>query len=434
MRQMDRRYLLVLLTVILAFNYVDRFAMGLLVEDIKRDLALSDTQLGLLTGLAFALFYSVMGLPIARWADRGDRVTILSLTTALWSAAVALCGIAANFGQLLAIRIGVAVGEAGCYSPALSLLSDHYDRSERPRAVARFMLGIPLAMIIGYFVAGWINELYGWRVTFVVIGLPGLILAALAYWTLTEPRRGLDRAEVANSVPTEPLRSVCRTLYANIAYRHLLLCFSIWGFFGYGIMQWQPAFFIRSYGIDTGALGTWLVIVAGFGGLAGTWAGGELAARYAANNERRQLLTVAVVYALLAISGAAVYLAPTIEWAFAALAITSIGGAGASGPLFAASQTLVPPHMRATSIAVMYFFCNLIGLGLGPLAVGALSDALQPALGRESLRYALLAFAPGYLWCAWHLWRAGQAAEAVANAQEAADALLTKSIASTART
>ena len=156
-----RNYLLTVLLVILAFNYVDRVALGLLLQDIKVDLDLSDTQLGFLSGIAFALFYSVMGIPIARWADRGNRVMIITVTTALWSVAVALCGLAGSFLQLLLIRIGVAVGEAGCIPPAHSLIADYFTRAERPRAVARYMLGGPLSFVIGYFLAGWLNQLCG---------------------------------------------------------------------------------------------------------------------------------------------------------------------------------------------------------------------------------------------------------------------------------
>jgi MFS family permease len=184
-----RRYLLGVLLVIFAFNAVDRQALGLFMQDIKIDLGLSDTQLGLLTGIAFALFYSIMGIPLARWADRGNRVLIIALTTALWSAAVFLCGFAGSFVQLFLIRIGAAVGEAGCIPPAHSLLADYFDRAERPRAVAIYMLGVPLSALVGSFLAGWLNELYGWRFAFKVLGLPGLALAALAWLSLREPRQ-----------------------------------------------------------------------------------------------------------------------------------------------------------------------------------------------------------------------------------------------------
>lgn len=415
--RISKKYLLALLTVILAFNYVDRFALGVLLQDIKVELALSDTQLGLLTGIAFAVFYSVMGIPIARWADRGNRVTIISLTTGLWSIAVAVCGAAVNFTQLLLMRMGVAVGEAGCFPPALSLISDYFNRTERPRAVAYYMLGAPLAMVIGYFAAGWLNEYYGWRMTFLLLGLPGIGLAVLAAWMLKDPR--FSKAPAAHSEATLPvppdsarpastLREVVRTLWANEAFRHIFFCFSVWGFFGYGIMQWLPVFFIRSHHLATGELGSWLALTYGVGSVLGTWLGGEWAARYAANNERLQFVSMALMYVAAAVLWVGVYLAPDQRWAFAMLAATSIAAGLANGPLFAATQTLVPPRMRAMSISIMYLFCNLIGMGLGPLAVGALSDALQPSLGDESLRYALLTFSPGYLWCAWHLWKASR--------------------------
>src|SRR5580704_16172504 len=171
-RGLYKKYLLGVLLVILAFNSVDGLALGLVLQDIKVDLSLTDSQLGLLSGIAFALFYSVMGIPIARWADRGNRVTIISLTAAVWSVMVALCGMAASFTQLLLIRVGVAIGEAGCIPPAHSLIADYFGRAERPKAVAIYMLAGSLTTLIGYFVAGWLSEFYGWRAMFILLGLP----------------------------------------------------------------------------------------------------------------------------------------------------------------------------------------------------------------------------------------------------------------------
>lgn len=409
-----RSFLLTVLLVILAFNYVDRLALGLVLQDIKSELALSDTQLGLLSGIAFALFYSVMGIPIARWADRGNRVTIISLTAALWSVMVALCGMAASFVQLLLIRIGVAVGEAGCIPPAHSLIADHFTRAERPRAVAIYMLGGPLSVVIGYFLAGWLNEFYGWRAMFVMLGAPGLVVAALAWFTLREPRRRNPKLEAASfaqpktttSSPTQPsLKEVWVTLWANSTFRHLLFSFSVISFFGAGIFQWQPAFFIRSYGMKTGELGTWFASIYGLGGMVGTYLGGELASRYAANNERLQLQAMAVAFAGFGVLSFFIYLSSNQYLAFALLGLASVGVYTTTGPLFATIQTLVPERMRAMSIALLYLFANLIGMGLGPLAAGALSDAFRPWVGEESLRYALLILCPGYFWGGWHLWQ-----------------------------
>jgi MFS family permease len=409
------------LLVILAFNYVDRLAFGLLLQDIKVDLALGDTQLGLLSGIAFAFFYSVVGIPIARWADRGNRVTIIALTALLWSAMVALCGMANSFVHLLLIRIGVGVGEAGCIPPAHSLIADYFTRAERPRAFATYSLGGPLSLVIGYFLAGWLNEFYGWRATFAILGLPGLLLAVLAWLTLREPRHARQMRELAHgptstslpraktevpSIGAPSLKHVGVTLWTNTTFRHLLLCFSALQFFSAGIWQWQPAFFIRTYGVTTGELGTWFAMVCGVGGLLGTYAGGELASRFAAGNERLQLKSMAMAMCGFGVVSACIYLTPSFYLALALTAIATVGGAAVSGPLFATIQSLVPEHMRAISIATIYLFANLIGMGLGPLAAGALSDAFRPLVAEDSLRYALLALCPGYLWVGWHVWRA----------------------------
>ena len=419
-----KRYLLAVLAAILASNYVDRYALGLLLQDIKVDLQLSDTQLGLLTGVAFAIFYSVLGIPIARWADRGDRIKIIGLTTALWSGAVALCGLAGSFFQLLLIRIGVAIGEAGCIPPAHSLIADFFTRAERPRAIAIYKLGWPLSVVIGYFVAGWLNELYGWRVTFMFLGIPGLAVALLAWLTLQEPRRRKGRAgadgklagiaqsssslSLAVDAAQPSLREVCLALWANRTFRHLLFFYAILQFFGYGITQWQPAFFIRSYGLSTGELGTWFALTHGLGGLVGVLWGGEIATRYAPANERLQLKAMAMIYGVFGVISTCIYLSPSQYAAFGLMALGIIMVSSVLGPLFATIQTLVPDRMRATSIATMYLFSNLIGMGLGPLMAGGLSDAFRSWAGEESLRYSLLALSPGYLWGGWHLWRASR--------------------------
>lgn len=410
-----RTYLVGVLMVILTFNFVDRYALGLVLERIKTDLHLSDTQLGLLSGLAFALFYSLMGIPIARWADRGNRVTIISLTAVLWSVMVSLCGVATNFVQMLLIRIGVGVGEAGCIPPAHSLIADYFNRAERPRAMGIYMQGINVSLLIGYFVAGWLSERYGWRNMFMLLSLPGISMAVVAWLTLREPRRVgqvdyTDRVGGSSNPATQPsMKEVFLALWGSATFRHLLYFHSLWFFFSVGQMQWQPAFIVRSFGLNTGELGAWLAIVYTVPAIAGTHWGGVWASRRAPANECLQLKIMAIMNAgFNGIIWALVYFAHNYYVAFALMALSTFGAATLNGPVFSTIQTLVPSRMRAMSIAVIYLFANLIGMGLGPLAVGVLSDALRPLLGEESLRYALLALCPGYLWASWHLWRASR--------------------------
>lgn len=316
----------------------------------------------------------------------------------------------------------MAVGESGCIPPAQSLIADYFGRAERPRAVAIFMLGAPLSVVMGYFLAGWLDQFYGWRATFVILGLPGLPLAALVWTTLKDPRsaRSPRDAQAATSSkrrtipdPSEPdlslsVRHVVATLWSSRTFRHLLFSTAVVYFFGTGMGQWQPAFLIRSYGFKTGELGTWFAVFYGVGGTLGTYLGGEWASRRAAANERLQLKAMAIIYSVMAIVWATLYSTHNKYVAFTMMGVAAVAVTLTSGPLFATIQTLVPERMRATSIALIYLFSNLIGAGLGPLAVGALSDALHPMYGEESLRYALVAMCPGYLWCGWHLWAASK--------------------------
>jgi MFS family permease len=405
-----RNFLLGILMMLAAFNQVDHIALGLVLQNIKVDLHLTDTQLGLLSGIAFSVFYTLMGIPIGRWADRGNRVTIITITTVLWCAAVSLCGLATTLTQLLFIRIGVAVGEAGYFPCAHSLIADYFPRSDRPRAVSRFLLGFPLGAVIANFAAGWLNQLYGWRVTFILMGLPGLVLALVVWLTLKEPRVFeplLRRNARGASTRHTSIKEVCAALWANSTFRHLLISQSVSCFFVFGIAQWQTAFFIRQYGAETGQLGSFFSLVAVLG-IPAMYLGGELASRFAARNERLQLQAIAVLGVCSSIVYACVFLSPNRNLSFVLMGLGAVLAGLSGGPLFATLQTVVPPGMRAISVVIIFFFGNLIGLGLGPLAVGALSDAFRPWAGEASLRGALLALCPLYLWVSWHIWRASK--------------------------
>lgn len=414
-----KNYALGVLTIVLMFAYVDRVALGIVLQAIKADFDLSDTQLGFLGGIGFAVFYSIVGLPIARWADFGNRVTIIACACALWSAAVALSAFAGTFAQLVLIRVAVAVGEAGCLPPSFSLLADYFNRAERPRAVAIYGLGSTFALVVGYFFGGWLNDHYGWRITFVVLGTPGVFLALLVWLTLREPRRECVAASssktecesagiVGRHQPTigqASLAAVCTSVWTNVTFRRLLLCLSGLLFFNVGIGQWLPAFFIRSHGLTAEQVGIWLSLVIGVSGLIGSYSGGELASRFAAHNESLQLRATA--FAVCGSGAAAIlaFLTPSAHAAFALFGLHMFGLAAITGPLFATMQTLVPEHMRAMAFAIAYLVGNLLGLGFGPLVTGALSDLYHVWAHEQSLRYALLTLAPGYFIVAWHAWR-----------------------------
>lgn len=418
-----RNYLLFVLSAILALNYADRMSLGLVLQGIKIDLHLSDTQLGILTGIASAFFQSIVGIPIASWVDRGNRISVISFTVVVWSVMVAFTGRATTFTQLLLARFGVGVGEVGISPAAQSLIPDYFTRAERPRATAIYSLAWPMSVALGYFVAGWINELYGRRAMFLALGLTGLLLTLMARLWLREPRHGLaatlDRT-IVNAAGVESgfnlevihpnyprLKEVLRTLWQNVTFRHLLVCNAVTSLFAMGIAQWLPTFFVRTYGMTTAQIGTWFTVAIGLCSVLPIYSGGALTSRYAANNERLQFRIMAAAYVAIGVDYAMLFLSTNRYLAIALLALNSLAFA-MNGPILAAFQTLIPPRMRAMSIVTVTLFTNLVGLGLGPLIAGALSDALRRVVGGESLRFALLGLCPGYAWGAWHMWRASR--------------------------
>lgn len=403
-------YVLLLLTAVGVFNYLDRFVLPFAMEPIKAEFQLSDGQLGLMSGFAFALFYAVAGIPIARWADRGNRNHVITVTAALWSALVALAGVVGSFSQLLLVRVGVAVGESGCVPPAQSLISDYFNRAERPRAMAIYFLASPIAMIIAYSVGSWLIEQWGWRITFMVIGLPGLLLAILVKFTLREPRL----TQKISVVVAEPsFRVVLNTLSRKRSFRHIVAVFCLAMFFSQGIAVWSPAFFMRSYGVGAGEIGSWLALTWGVGGMLTTVLGGYLATRYAARKEALQMKSLSIVIALGMVLHVFCYLSDSKNISLVLVSIV-MGGILplCSAPVFSAIQSLVEKRMRAVALALIYLFGNLIGFGLGPVVVGLVSDTFAPSFGSESLRYALLVvISPCYLWTAFHCWKAGNTIE-----------------------
>lgn len=411
--------LLVTLAVLSAYNFLDRIAWSLNLQSIKTDLALSDAQLGLLSGIAFTLFYALAGIPLARLADRGYRVLVIATTTAFSGAMIALSGAAQSFALLLVARIGVALGDAGCTPAAQSLIATHVERGGRPRANALFFAGLSLSGLVGAPLAGALNEAWGWRATFVAIGLPGLVLGWLGWFVLRRFERPVaERSDCEQSdqgasavtpdhVTAPTYSEVFRQLWSIRTYRHLLYGYVVIGLAGSGLFQWEAVFFVRTHSIGTAELGLWMSGFAAMGLLA-TYGSGELATRFAATNEALQLRAVSLAMMIYGASAVGMLMAANHQIAFASRGLLTLCAAAMVGPYFAVVQSTVPANLRATSVALIHLTTNLISMGVGPLVVGALSDTLQPEMGAESLRYALLAMCPAFVWAATHVWQASR--------------------------
>ena len=404
------RYALGLFLLVYIVNFIDRQIFSILIEPIKAEIELSDTQLGLLGGIAFALFYTFAGIPIARWADVGTRKNIVALAVLIWSAMTMFTSTAKSFGGLLIARIGVGVGEAGCSPPIHSMISDYFPESKRATALATYALGIPIGGAIGTLAGGWIGEYFGWRNAFLVVGLPGIFLAAVVFFTIREPKRGLQVAsvKVESAAESYTLMETIRFMWSLKSFRNLSFAGALHAFVGYGVGLFLPSFFMRIHGYGLAETSTYLFLI-GLTGIIGTYLGGYLGDRFG-QNDKRWYMFIPGVATLISVPFAALFFSMGDPVLALFLAIPgAILGPMYLGPTFGMTQTLVPPAMRATASALMLFILNLIGLGLGPVAAGVLSDLLRPEYGVESIRYSLFILAVGgNLWSALHYYFASK--------------------------
>jgi MFS family permease len=404
------RTMLWILLIVYIFNFLDRQIVNILAEPIKADLGLSDTELGLLAGPAFAVFYALLGIPIARYADKEgtNRVRLISLALAIWSAMTAVCGLAQNFVQLLFARIGVGVGEAGCTPAAHSLISDSVAPEKRSSAIAFYGLGVPIGSLLGLIIGGIVNDLYGWRIALMLVGLPGLLLALVVLFVMREPRHSRTAEAAAAAAATVPLSTgeAMREIFASRAFVYILIAASVTAFLGYGKGLWTISFFIRSHGLSTTEAGLSMAVVLGVAGVVGTWLGGKLADKFGARDKRHILTFPAYGMALAAPVLFLGYLTEDWRIAVALLVLPTMLNAAYYGPAYGCVQGLVQPRARAVAASIMLFGQNLIGLGLGPFLFGVLSDALQPLAGQESVRWVLYGAAWLGLIPAFFFWRA----------------------------
>lgn len=410
-----RWYALGVLTLVYTSSHVDRQIMAILLEPIKLELGASDTQMGFLIGLTFALFYATLGMPIAMLADRVNRRNIITAAVTVWSVMTVACAYVGSFAQLALARIGVGVGEAGSSPPSHSLIADLFPTETRGTAMGVYALGVNFGLLIAYLGGGWMSEHWGWRTTFIAVGLPGVVIAALVYLTTTEPSRGAsdhaaDRTEGDANAP--PFWQVAAHMWRVRSVRHTVLGSTLAGFVGYGFVLWMPSFLVRSHGLLPTEIGLILALMTGVVGGLGTFCAGRLADYLAARDIRWRAWVVAAAKGGYVPFLAAVFLVDDLRIMLVLYLIPAFFGGFYLAPTFALVQSLVSLRMRALAASITLFVLNIIGMGFGPQLVGIMSDLFAPAYGRESLRMALLALCFVNLWCALHYYLAGRTLEA----------------------
>jgi MFS family permease len=389
-----KRTVLGLLLVAYTLNFVDRTIISTIGQAIKVDLKLSDAQLGVLGGLAFALLYTTLGVPIARLAERRNRVNIISIAIVIWSVFTAFCGIAQNFVQLLLYRAGVGVGEAGLSPAAHSLISDYFDARRRASALAVYAFGIPAGGMIGSIAGGWIAQTFGWRWAFVLVGLPGVLIALAMKLRIKDPPRGYaDReaegdksAAYLGATPAVPafslkdefreLRAVAKTLFGRWPVFHFVMGITLTSFADYGIGTFSSPYFMRQFGLDLATVGLIGGLVGGISTGAGTLIGGYLTDWLSRHTLRAYAIVPAIGLFIAAPTYALAYLQDDWHYAVLLMLIPGVFHYTYLGPTFGVIQNVTELRRRATTTAVLFFFLNLIGLGGGPPFVGWLIDQL----------------------------------------------------------
>jgi MFS family permease len=390
-------YGLAVLTAIHIFAQMDRIALAILLQPIKAELLLSDQQLGLLTGLAFALFYATLGIPLARLADRGSRTRLLAACLAMWTVMTALSGFARSFPQLFLARVGVGVGEAGCLPSSYSMIADMFPRSKRTLTVAIFQCGGTIGISLGTFTVGLLGYHLGWRACLQAIGLAGLPLALLVFLTLREPPRPKTSPSEA-----EPAGTVFRALSRRPAFVHLTLAYGISATCSYGIGQWNPTYLMRSFGLTMAEVGVWAGLGIAIGSVSGLLAGAGVAT-WLGKRDRRWEIWIPAIATLATIPCAiSLALSSSVFMVLGCQIAMSVASSVAAGVAIAAVQGFVEPHRRATAVSVVIFANSILGLGLGPYLIGLASDLFTPAFGNESLRYGILASTVFLPWAAIH--------------------------------
>ena len=407
------QYVLGILTVVYVFNFIDRQILAILAPAIKAELGLSDTQIGVLSGVAFGIFYATLGIPIARLADKHSRVNIIAVCLGIWSLMTALSGMASNFVQLLIARIGVGIGEAGGSPPSHSLIADYFTADRRATALGIYALGVPVGILFGNLAGGWLTEFFGWRNAFYIVGIPGIVLAIILKLTVKEPPRGYSDG-TPPQVNQVPFMDVVQKMWGTKTFKYISLGAATQAFVGYGVMAWMPSYLVRAHGMSTGEVGTALGLIVGIFSGAGALLSGMIGDYLGARNIRYYMLVPALALLIAVPTGAAVFLVDNLYLALGIYTIPTFLVSLYIGPTYGMTQSLAPLAMRAAASALLLFLISIIGLVFGPTTVGIVSDLLQSGwemTDGESLRYALLGCNFVYLLSFYYFYRASRTLE-----------------------
>ncbi|MBW1883060.1 MAG: MFS transporter [Deltaproteobacteria bacterium] len=377
------------LFVVYIFNFVDRQILAILIQPIKEDLGVSDTMMGILTGPVFVITYMLAGLPLARWADRHSRVWLITGGLVVWSAMTVASGMARNFIQLAAARLGVGLGEASFTPAAHSLIADYFPPQRRATALAIFAAGASLGSIAGYLGGGYIGQYVGWHEAFLYVGFPGLIAAVIFRLTVRDPVRGAYDAP-RTETRDEPLREVLGYLMRRRSFVFIVASAMLHGFSSYGAGYWVPTFLIRVHHLSLSEVGVILGAIVGVAGFGGQIIGGRISDLLGNRDPRWYMWTPAIASVVALPFLVAFLLLPDLYWAVGCYTLGGLAVNMWTGPTYAMAQGVAKPHMRSMAAAIVIFMLNLVGAGLGPLIVGILNDWLDPRFGVEAVRYSLL--------------------------------------------
>lgn len=383
-----RWYMLIVLAMVGSVSIIDRQIINILIESIRRDLSLSDSQIGFVTGLAFAATYMVMCIPAARLADRWSRPRVIAIAVTVWSVMTVLCGTAQSFMTLFLARVGVGFGEAGGNAPSQAIVGDIFPRQRRATAMSILLLASPIGIGTGLLFGGWAVEQFGWRTTFLLAGLPGLILGPLVFLTFPKVRKGMADGVRAELPPLSFFATV-RQLFAIRTIPWLTMAGTLTALLSMGISSWVPAFLLRSHGLSQSEIGALLGLALGTGSLIGHIVGGPALDLLGKRDLRWHFWVPMITVPMAGLLAAAAFLAP-IGQVFWLLACQVMLAGLIAGPMVAIVMTLAPVQARATASACIFLIISSLGVGLGPQFIGIVSDLLRPAYGEESLRWALL--------------------------------------------